>query len=334
MNHFYNFKDKIILVNAAHQIIQKHFHGLPSTHTTLVKSLISLADPQTGIVANISYRDLCLLLAVDHAPGRKGAGIPRKDTIRSYLRTLEENCPDDFKIVSQGQKLRVQFLKMPEVYAKFFGSKKESTDKTIEKHSKDAHNTIELKENLECVKSSETCIESPILDLHINNNIKTKQTNKTNQEGLLNRFSKKPIAADFYPSDETIEEALSLGLSKVTEREEIEAFIAYNLENNTLWADFNPIFLQWLKCGAWYQKQQAQKSAKKTSRSTTHAAHGIQRQPTFDELMQHVKALNCDAINPADSYTETLEEIDTFDFPQSHLMALESNDRHLRRTFY
>ena len=53
--------------------------------------------------------------------------------------------------------------------------------------------------------------------------------------------TKNPIAQDFYPTAETIDLALSRGLAKVTEPSEISAFIQHNQDNNTRWADFNPV---------------------------------------------------------------------------------------------
>lgn len=70
--------------NKARLEIESAFNGLPHVHTTLIKSLITRADPETGIVENLSYREIAEFLAIYHAPGRRGAGIPKKETIRSY----------------------------------------------------------------------------------------------------------------------------------------------------------------------------------------------------------------------------------------------------------
>ena len=58
---------------------------------------------------------------------------------------------------------------------------------------------------------------------------------------------KKPISDTFYPNPETIELARSRGLYRVTDTNEIQAFITYNKEYEILWADFNPTFLHWLE---------------------------------------------------------------------------------------
>ncbi|MCL4415407.1 MAG: Vir protein, partial [Actinobacteria bacterium] len=99
--------------------IENRFKGLLHAHTTLIKSLITLANPLTGIVTGITYRDIADLLTISKAPGRTESGTPQKETIRSYLRSIEKQCPEDFKVISEGQKLQFQFPKLPEIYAVF-----------------------------------------------------------------------------------------------------------------------------------------------------------------------------------------------------------------------
>jgi len=113
--------------NKARVNIENRFKGLLHAHTSLVKSLITLANPLTGIVTDITYGDIADLLTINKAPGRTESGIPQKPTIRSYLRSIEKQCPEDFKVISEGQKLQFQFPKLPAIYAKFLGSTEEYT---------------------------------------------------------------------------------------------------------------------------------------------------------------------------------------------------------------
>lgn len=84
--------------NKATKLIEYRFQGFPHLHTKVIKSLITLAGQETSIVSNISYHELSKLLTVDPAPNRKGAGMPQKETIQSYLRTIFDNCPKDFNV--------------------------------------------------------------------------------------------------------------------------------------------------------------------------------------------------------------------------------------------
>lgn len=124
---FKDLKDSQKALMAMSQVI----NGLPHLYRSLFLSLLLMADPETGIIENLSYRDISLLLEVEPTPGRKGAGIPKKETIRSYLRTLNDKFPEDFKVFTQGKKIKLQFLKMPSIYASFF-SKKECADEVGE----------------------------------------------------------------------------------------------------------------------------------------------------------------------------------------------------------
>lgn len=237
----------LVCYNKARLEIESAFNGLPHVHTTLIKSLITRADPETGIVENLSYREIAEFLAIYHAPGRRGAGIPKKDTIRSYFRTIAENHPEDFKLVSQGQKFKCQFPKMPATYAHFFAPEKVDTGSSnqgdtgqVQKESdtdascqgaSNPFNTSEL--------PTEARPEAPVKN--INNN---KITNNNNYSQYRERL--KAISVDFVPSPETIAKAIALGYSDAGNLEDIQAFIRYNQDIGSRFADYNPIYLRWL----------------------------------------------------------------------------------------
>lgn len=105
--------------------LQSRFTGLPNAQGKLVLLLISRADPTTGLVEHLSCRDLANLLTVDRVPGSKGAGVPEIETIRSYLRTIANSFPDEFKLINQGQKIAYQFTGMPKIFAIFFTKQEE-----------------------------------------------------------------------------------------------------------------------------------------------------------------------------------------------------------------
>jgi len=252
--------------NKARLEIESRFLGLRHEHTTLIKSLITRADPDTGIVENISYRDLSIILAVDHAPGRKGAGIPQKQTIRSYLRTIAESCAAEFKIISQGQKLKCQFLNLPKIYAHFFDPKEAYTEEEGEQGIANHHENNEQFTDEEIFLGVNETTEAPISDKK-SSAIKNKYINKINN----NNNNKKAIAKNFKPDAETISKAISLGYTNATDPKELEAFIAYNQATGSQFADYNPIFLRWLAKSI---ERQQQKLAQATKQYSGRAIHG------------------------------------------------------------
>jgi hypothetical protein len=227
--------------NEARKEIESRFLGLPHAHISMLGYLINRADPETGIVDDISHRDLGLMLTVDSAPGRRGAGTPQKQTIRSYLITIAEQCKKDFKILSQGQKLRVQFLTFPEIYNNHFARNKVSTDeRAVLNTDKPIETADESVMHVACSNASsdsEVCTETPT-PCDVKNIYKTNNNNKINE--------KLRIADDFMPNPETMTRATSLGIDFADDLNEIQAFIDHNKAIGSLWADFNPIYLRWL----------------------------------------------------------------------------------------
>jgi len=316
-------ENEIVLYNKARKVIEDRFHGLTHTHTTLIKSLITLADPDTGIVSGVTYHDLCKLLTVDPSPGRKGVGMPQKQTIRSYLRTIEDNAPDDFKLITQGQKLKIQFLNLPKIYAHFFAQKKEYTEG---EGGLSSVNPMENKENnleFELNYSTDNTADSPVekesaKKLFILNNKHNKQTGAVASENL-----KRFISPDFYPSNETIAIALEQGFTQAQNPEEIQKFIKYNLDNNCLWADFNPVFLSWLRRGFEYRQQRQPKTQAQNIRRSGGHERTTKKNNTYEQLMEQVMRDNADACAPSESYARRKQPVELFD-EQPHWMAVGS----------
>ncbi|HFE7176593.1 TPA: Vir protein [Legionella anisa] len=260
MNYFEPYKQARIN-------IENRFKGLLHAHTTLIKSLITLANPLTGIVTGITYRDIADLLTISKAPGRTGSGAPQKETIRSYLRSIEKQCPEDFKVISEGQKLQFQFPKLPKIYADFLEQSEVYTEcrdeQSISKTIENAKKNDELKSLDNTQEYTELYTDQYTADTAVKNinifNI-TNSNKQTQTAGNDFSCSKKPIGDDFYPNTKTIEMAFSMGLTKVTDKEEIQAFIKHNKKQNTLWADFNPVFINWLERDAQYMQKQLQKA--------------------------------------------------------------------------
>lgn len=223
--------------NRARQLIESRFQGIPHTHSTLIKSLISLADPLTGIVSNISYCDLGKILTVSSAPGRKNTGTPTKQTIRNYIKSIERDCGEHFKVISEGQFLKFFFPDVPKVFSKVFENREvntvQQTTASLENTEQESDFNEEL--NIE-LNTEDNTPKGSVKNIFIYKNI---NNNNNNTE-------KKSIADDFRPNAQTIERANALGFPNANDPKEIQDFIAYNQANGSKWADFNPIYLRWL----------------------------------------------------------------------------------------
>jgi hypothetical protein len=236
--------------NQARLEIESRFNGLPHTHTSLIKSLITRADPETGVVENISCREIAILLSVDPAPGRKGAGTPQIQTIRSYLRTISDNFSNEFKLISQGQKLKCQFINLPEIYANFFAQEKEYGDNSEVSSTADRIEDTEKSGEIDLWLDEDNTKDHPIKSQQKE---PVKYINNINNNN--NNLQKLPISDNFTPSPAIIARAQALGYLNVTDFAEIQAFIDHNKASGTLWADYNPIYLRWLTRSAERQTQ-------------------------------------------------------------------------------
>lgn len=295
MNEF----DLIKNYNRARIELESRFNGLTHTHMSLINTLMNRADPSTGIVEGLNYRDLANLLTVDHAPGRKGAGTPQKQTIRSYLRTIEENYGNDFRVISEGQKLKLQFIQLPKIYSHFFDQKQEYTDnsftsttsKPIEKTEKTYVDDLSL--------SAVKIVDRPTLDvfeftakkvLYIN-----KQNKLTSEDKKKFLNPKQPITQNFYPTQETIDIALAKGYNKVTDSAELAAFIHHNKQRCTQWADFNPVYLQWLERGFEYQQQKTALNQLRSEQDGNRTNQKFNRK----SFVEYAFEQNRDAVSPS-----------------------------------
>lgn len=235
--------------------IEKAFIGLPHASLLIVKSLITLADSSTGLVKNITYAELAKLLTVTPVPGRKNSGTPTKQTIRNYIKSIENACKNYFEIKTEGQELQFLFPELPKIFNKFFNTKGGNTedvsDKTLE--NTEENSFFEDEDNIELNIEVNTPI--PSVKNIIFNNI---NNNNNNKHG---------ISSNFTPNAETILRAKILGYSNVEDPTEIQSFIEYNTACGAQWADFNPIYLRWL---AKSQERQQQKNQMKNTGSFNH----------------------------------------------------------------
>lgn len=301
------------------------FKGLPYAHGALIKSLILLADPKTGIVSGITYSDLCDLLAVNPAPGRKESGTPTKQTIRNYIKSIERDCGAYFKVISDGQTLRFLFPELPKIFRDAYKNTEVNTDLNTYQFIDNIEENSNFDEEVNTHLNTE--VNAPglaVKNINILTNKHNKQTPVVDSEN-----SKQPIQPDFYPSDETIATAISHGFLAATDLNEIKKFIKYNQDNNCLWADFNPVFLCWLERDRQYRQTKQQKQRHPQNiRSNTNERSSL-KSNSYEAAMAAVINDNRDACSPSELFKVGAIIEGTSESP-AHIVALDSINRHLR----
>lgn len=245
--------------NHARTVIEGCFNGLPYGPRILVNALITKADLSTGRVENISYRDLAACLTVFASPGRKDSGTPTKQAVRNYLNTILTQCGDHFQLSSVGQSLKITFPTLPGIYKSYVelpevntvSDRVINTEKTLVDIDSEAffEDLFDREEHIEVHTEVNTPEPTDAINagVYAGAKIKTKTNKQTNLSEESFADLRQPIDRDFYPNQETIELALAKGLVKVTSDLEIKRFVMYNLASSTRWADFNPVFINWLE---------------------------------------------------------------------------------------
>lgn len=104
--------DVELYINARKQI-EKKFQLLPYGPRLIIYELLNLANPLTGIVSDISYRNLSESLEIKTAPGRINSGVPSKQTIRNFIKSIEHECSEYFQVITEGQNLKFIFPEVP-----------------------------------------------------------------------------------------------------------------------------------------------------------------------------------------------------------------------------
>ena len=308
--------------------VERAFIGQPYASLLLIKSLITVVNSSTGVVKNISYNELAKTLTVNPAPGRKNSGTPTKQTIRNYIRSLEKECGDHFKVVTEGQKLQFLFPNLPKIFNKFFPGVNTGLN---------FDNPIE---NIEQTQGSDDT-GTTILNTEINTashnveNINIFNITNLNKQNLTvsNDFSccKKQIVGDFHPNQKTIEMALSMGLTKVTDFTEIQAFIKHNKKLKTQWADFNPVFITWLERDAQYTKNKQQKAYGQLR--SNHNERGTNQSTLSQTALERVSQQHGISIDSL--WDNPSSNIYTSEFIAGTLIQpMDETDRNIRTAFY
>ena len=255
----------------ANNLIKQNLIGLPGFSKLVIYEALPYLDYSQGKISLPTLYEFAVNdFHVERAPGRKRE-VVNENTIRNALRTIKKFKGDFFKIRSVNQRIEIEMPEVRKLYASLTGSNK---DAGVTKSHKNTPKTLINTEESNSVEGVELSEKTPEVAA-ANSPIKEYIYNKHNSNKQTVGEGKLLIADDFYPSDETVKTALDRGLLKVTDSDEIAAFIAYNQEQESRWEDFNPIFLLWLeRCFSHKPKQ------KKQITRTTKDANNEYRLPT------------------------------------------------------
>ncbi|HAT1722248.1 TPA: Vir protein [Legionella pneumophila] len=321
--------DVELYINARKQI-EKKFQLLPYGPRLIIYELLSLANPLTGIVSDISYRDLSKALEIKSASGRVNSGVPSKQTIRNFIKSIEHECGEYFKVITEGQNLKFIFPEAPQIYNQLIRKREVNTVLNSPKSlmDSDIEGDLEVQSNIEVNREANT-LKSPAKNIKIFNITNSnKQTQTANNDFCC---SKKQIDDDFYPNTKTIEMAFSMGLTKVTDLKEIQAFIKHNKKHNTQWADFNPVFINWLERDSQYTQNKQQKAQ---GQLRSHHNERGTNQSTFNqtalERVSQQHGISIDSL-----WGNSGSELNSCEFIEGTLIyPLDETDCNLRAAFY
>lgn len=238
------------------------FSGLPYAHIVLVHALLNRTDINTGIVKNISYQKLVSFLKVDPMSGRRKTDPISRQTIRSYLRTIEKFCPEHFKTINDGQHLIIKFPTLPVIFSSYLTNTEHHINENKGKISLNMLENVEqssiteIDQNIDVYSdpyTEEYTFERKTDPVKNNNYINKNKTNNNKQAS-----SKSFISDSFFPSAETLLRAKERGFENADDLREIQAFIDHNKAIGSQWANFDPIYLRWLENGKGRKTRQAE----------------------------------------------------------------------------
>jgi len=308
--------------------IESRFAEIPYSNLIITKYLISLADSQTGIVTGASYNELARLLTVNPAPGRKESGTPTKQTIRNYIKSIERDCGEYFKVISEGQTLKFFFPELPKIFSKLFEKTEVDTGVNFTNTQMDIdvkpvfNDQVNIEPNTE-VNTPNSAVKK--LFININNN-----TNNNNLgEEIGSKNFKQPISPNFYPNPKTIARAFASGYSFATDANIIQEFIDKNTAWGSAFADFNPIYLSFL---AKHAERKEQESV--TSNTQTRSKNNERASPkvnSYDAALETVAKLHQNACKPSTEELFPTAKVISAEFEyRSCVMALDGTHQNIR----
>lgn len=262
--------------NKALRQLDEHLFELPHLCRILMHSLFKHCDFQTGRISNITMEQMQRDLYVAPASGRKRQKITA-DTIRGAFRTIQKFKPDDFVFSVEKQRIVIELPFIRDLFANFDAPKKDATVEAGERKDQEMQASLcdisETMVSYAAEKSSEVTLPEETKNPAKNiNNI-----NNNNNKAWLNKH---PITCSFTPTRETIETAHALGFHDAHKPEVIADFIAKNKAWGSAFADYQPVYLNFLVRRA----ERLQLNNKTQPPSSGRDFHADRRQPKARSL--------------------------------------------------
>lgn len=264
---------QIIFFNKALRQLDDHLFELPHLCRLLMHCLFKHCDFKTGRITNITMEQMQRDLYVAPASGRKRQKVTA-DTIRGAFRTIQKFKPKEFIFSVEKQRIVIELPFIRDLFADFDAQNKEATVKAGEGESEETQASSCEKSEIPTVSTA-----AKIADLtstaELNTPVKKFNINNINNNNNKALSKKQPITDSFTPSSETIEQALSLGYHDVHKPEVIADFIAKNKAWGSAFADYQPVYLNFLMRRA----ERLQRNNQQPS-SSGRDLHADRRQPS------------------------------------------------------
>ena len=250
--------------NRTISIVKKSTEGLPRKVKAAILSVLDTLDHKTGLAEVPSLQLLVRDLWEEKTNGRKVEPIS-KDTIRSYLKTMNLCSNGLIQVTSKNKKISVYFPLIEQEYKNSLKQDKETAETNANKTKKKPVNT-----NVSCnLGIKETAMQTSkesanhSSELYINKN-------KIINKNINNKIS---IWLEFEPVTETTNASLTAGHSLSFIKSETQRFIRWNLTSKSKYTptEWQNVFLLWLEKTAKYnsQKEQEQTTTRKTRNAIT-----------------------------------------------------------------
>ena len=268
--------------------------GLPSFPRLLIYELaLDYCDYASGIISINTLDEVARNFHVTPTPGRKKETI-NGDTIRNAFRTIKKAKPEYFRFTTKNQRIIIDMPFLRELYQQICNETTQVAAVVTEEVVTPV-TLASIEESIDPIALffGEDVPEDAAASSHVIEDLINKKQTTTTQ--TTQPFGQKLlISDDFVPNQNTIAEALARGYHFAADLNEIQAFIDYNKAQQTLWADYNPVYLRWLANAA---ERQQQKSPLKHARRMNHAGsnqHHQTRKPNARDRVRQAYAREFD----------------------------------------
>ena len=297
--------------------------GLNSFSRLVMYELFDGCDYVTGTINLDSLSEIAeKYFFVNTLSGRKKEVITA-DTLRNAFRTIKKAKPDHFIFKTINQRIVIEMPFIRELYQSFYGQPSEvAADLAADVATAQTHIQTSEKACFEPLLAEDVAGDLAAASLNLAINACAKENIKKNNNNNKHDLSKLPISDSFFPSEEILQRARTLGLDNADDFDEIQAFIDHNKASGSLWADFNPIYLRWL-----IQSQERRKRAvltateRRIQHGTSTNRHIDKRTPKERVIAAYSDTLKyCEHTHRFNTKTETTASVVPIRYLDSHTL--------------